>query len=126
MEISFEFTSRFALRCRLILLGLTLLQNTREAAKAISGMSLKKAVRFLEDVKEKKQCVPFRRYHGGVGRCAQAKVWGTDLGRWPKKSAEHLLNLLRNAENNAEVRMCMKCIKQRPNRRFFTGQRPRR
>lgn len=51
---------------------------------------------------ELKECVPFRRFNGGVGRCAQAKQWGTTQGRWPKKSAEFLLQLLRNAESNAD------------------------
>ncbi|KAG4103910.1 50S ribosomal protein L22 [Neocallimastix lanati (nom. inval.)] len=68
-------------------------KNTREAAKTISGMKLTKAVKFLNDVKEMKQCVPFRRFSKGVGRC-----------RWPVKSAEFLLGLLKNAESNAEVK----------------------
>lgn len=68
----------------------------------LKGMPLKKAQRFLEDVKEHKQCVPFLRFNGGVGRCAQAKAWGATQGRWPKKSAEFLLSLLKNAESNAE------------------------
>lgn len=37
-----------------------------------------------------------------MGRCAQAKQWGTTQGRWPKKSAEFLLQMLRNAESNAD------------------------
>merc|ERR1712034_88610 len=41
---------------------------------------------------------------GGVGRHAQAKVHGASQGRWPKKSAEFLLQLLRNAESNAEYK----------------------
>lgn len=71
---------------------------------AIKGMGLKKAQRFLEDVKAKKQCVPFRRFKGGVGRCAQAKAWGVTQGRWPEKSADFLLSLLKNAESNAEAK----------------------
>jgi large subunit ribosomal protein L17e len=39
-------------------------------------MPLKRAVRFLENVKEKKEIVPFRHFKGGVGRKAQAKAWG--------------------------------------------------
>merc|ERR1711874_951088 len=50
------------------------------------------------------QCVPFRRYNGGVGRCAQAKQFGWTQGRWPKKSAEFLLHMLKNAESNAELK----------------------
>merc|ERR1712080_172696 len=48
--------------------------------------------------------IPFRRFMGGVGRHAQVKVHGTSQGRWPKKSAEFLLHLLKNAESNAEYK----------------------
>lgn len=46
-------------------------QNTRETAKAISKMALRRAIRYLKNVTDKKECVPFRRFNGGVGRCAQ-------------------------------------------------------
>lgn len=46
-------------------------KNTREAAQAIKGMHLRKAISYLNDVRDKKQIVPFRRYNGGVGRKAQ-------------------------------------------------------
>ena len=46
-------------------------KNTRETAQAIKNMHLKKALRYLRDVIDKKQIVPFRRYNGGVGRKAQ-------------------------------------------------------
>lgn len=41
---------------------------------------------------------------GGVGRTGQAKNEGNSIGqgRWPVKSCEFLLNLLENAESNAE------------------------
>ncbi|XP_064390547.1 large ribosomal subunit protein uL22 [Halichondria panicea] len=82
-------------------------KNTREAAQAIKGMHLKKALRYLNDVLEKKQIIPFRRFSGGVGRKAQAKNFKTpgSQGRWPKKSCDFLIGLLRNAESNAEVKM---------------------
>lgn len=67
-------------------------------------MPLRRAQRYLKSVTEKKECVPFRRFNGGVGRCAQAKQFGTTQGRWPKKSAEFLLQLLRNAESNADYK----------------------
>uniref|UniRef100_A0A6B2E6I8 Large ribosomal subunit protein uL22 n=1 Tax=Phlebotomus kandelakii TaxID=1109342 RepID=A0A6B2E6I8_9DIPT len=79
-------------------------KNTHEAANAIKHMPLRRAQRFLKNVMEKKECVPFRRFNGGVGRCAQAKQWKTTQGRWPKKSAEFLLQLLRNAESNADYK----------------------
>jgi large subunit ribosomal protein L17e len=79
-------------------------KNTREAASVLRGMPLRKAQTFLNDVCEKKQCVPFRRFNGGVGRCAQAKAWGVTQGRWPEKSARFLLDLLKNAESNADAK----------------------
>nr|ACY71252.1 ribosomal protein L17 [Chrysomela tremula] len=77
-------------------------KNTCETANAIRKMPLKRAVAYLKNVVEMKECIPFRRFNGGVGRCAQAKQFGTTQGRWPKKSAEFLLQLLRNAESNAD------------------------
>lgn len=53
-------------------------QNTRETAQAIKGMHIRKANKYLRDVVVKHQCVPFRRYNGGVGRCAQVS---SDLSR---------------------------------------------
>lgn len=154
-------------------------QNTRETAQAIKGMHIRKANKYLRDVVVKHQCVPFRRYNGGVGRCAQvslytgledmgsgyhslkkcipdksrrcsddhlrtplesrwnktlliwatcinnvlfilcktllidacmlfqAKQFGWTQGRWPKKSAEFLLHMLKNAESNAELKVSL-------------------
>ena len=63
-----------------------------------------KAKRYLEDVIAHKQAIPFRRYCGGVGRTAQAKNRHSNgQGRWPAKSAKFILDLLKNAESNAEV-----------------------
>ncbi|XP_057551838.1 60S ribosomal protein L17-like [Hippopotamus amphibius kiboko] len=76
-------------------------KNTRETAQAMKGMHIRKATKYLKDVTLKKQCVPFRRYNGGVGRCAQARPWGWTQGRWPRKSAELSLHMLRNAESDA-------------------------
>jgi large subunit ribosomal protein L17e len=76
-------------------------KNTREAAAALSGLSLRKAQAYLQDVIDHKQCVPFRRYAGGVGRTAQANQFGWTKGRWPEKSAKFLMDLIRNAESNA-------------------------
>merc|ERR1712022_44138 len=81
-------------------------KNTRETAQAIKGMMLRKAQSYLQHVVEKTEAVPFRRYCGGVGRTSQAKNAGSTNGqaRWPKKSAEFVLNLLSNAEANAELK----------------------
>jgi len=68
---------------------------------AISGFSLKKAQAYLEAVKDHKRAIPFKRFNGGVGRTAQV---GGLQGRWPVKSAGFLLDLLKNAESNAEAK----------------------
>lgn len=64
-------------------------------------MNLQKAYEYLEAVKENKRCIPFRRFRGGCGRTAQAKEFGMSQGRWPVKSVEFVLQLLKNAESNA-------------------------
>merc|ERR1712224_623992 len=79
-------------------------KNTRETGHTIKKMHLRRAVAFLKNVIDKKECVPYRRFKGDVGRCAQAKQWGTTQERWPKKSADFLLQMLKNAESNAEFR----------------------
>lgn len=80
-------------------------KNTRETAFAIKGKTLAKAKQFLQAVENRERAVPFHRFTGGVGRCAQAKNEGstTGQGRWPLKSVEFILGLLKNAESNAEV-----------------------
>jgi len=79
-------------------------QNTRETAFAIRKLPLVKAKRYLEDVIAHKQAIPFRRFCGGVGRTAQAKNRHSNgQGRWPAKSARFILDLLKNAESNADV-----------------------
>ncbi|CAL2230786.1 unnamed protein product [Prunus armeniaca] len=80
-------------------------KNTRETAFAIRKLPLVKAKRYLEDVLAHKQAIPFRRFCRGVGRTAQAKNRHSNgQGRWPVKSAKFILDLLKNAESNAEVK----------------------
>jgi large subunit ribosomal protein L17e len=82
-------------------------KNTCVTAAAIRGMTLKKSKKYLEDVLEKKQAIPFRFFNGCVGRHAQAKNTpgaAATQCRWPTKSCKFLLHLLKNAESNAEVK----------------------
>jgi large subunit ribosomal protein L17e len=80
-------------------------KNTRETAHAIRKLPLTKAKRYLEDVLAHKQAIPFTRFCRGVGRTAQAKNRHSNgQGRWPVKSAKFVLDLLKNAESNAEVK----------------------
>ena len=79
-------------------------KNTCVTASAIKKMSLKKAKKYLEDVMAHKQAIPFRFFNGCVGRHAQAKMTGATQCRWPTKSCQFMLHLLKNAESNAEVK----------------------
>ncbi|AFZ79697.1 60S ribosomal protein L17, putative [Theileria equi strain WA] len=79
-------------------------KNTYETATAIKNMNVAEAKRYLKDVIDHKRCVPFRKFNGGVGRCAQAKAFKHTQGRWPEKSCRFLLDLLTNLESNAEVK----------------------
>lgn len=67
-------------------------------------MKLEKAYKYLADVKEHNQVIPFRRFSGGVGRASQAKQFGATQGRWPEKSVKFILGLLKNAESNADAK----------------------
>ncbi|KHJ34041.1 putative 60s ribosomal protein l17 [Erysiphe necator] len=79
-------------------------KNTRETAQAVNGWKLQRAVKFLQNVQEKTEAVPMRRYAGGTGRAAQGKQFGVTRARWPVKSAQFLLGLLKNAEANADTK----------------------
>jgi large subunit ribosomal protein L17e len=70
---------------------------------AIKGYRLKKAQRYLEDVIAHKDAIPFRVFTGGIGHHAQAKKYKHPNCRWPEKSCRYLLDLLQNAESNAEI-----------------------
>ena len=83
-------------------------KNTCVTASAIKKMSLKRAKTYLENVLKKKEAIPFRFFNGCIGRHAQAKMTGATQCRWPTKSCQFMLHLLKNAESNAEVR-CGDC-----------------
>ncbi|PVH95832.1 ribosomal protein L22 [Periconia macrospinosa] len=82
----------------------TSFKNTRETAQAINGWKLERALTYLGNVLEHKEAVPMRRYAGSTGRTAQGKAFGVSKARWPVKSAEFLLGLLKNAEANADTK----------------------
>jgi large subunit ribosomal protein L22 len=72
-------------------------KKTYEVLNAIRGLPLEKAREFLEEVVELKRAVPFRRYNQET-----AHKRGIGPGRYPKKVARNLLQVLQNAEANAE------------------------
>jgi len=79
-------------------------KNTHETSRAIAGLKVKQAQKYLRNVIKHKTAVPYRRYNGGIGRHPQAKIFGTSQCRWPEKSCKFLLHLLQNARSNAEAK----------------------
>jgi large subunit ribosomal protein L22 len=72
-------------------------KKTYEVLNAIRGLPLDRAERFLEEVIELKRAVPFRRYNQET-----AHKKGIGPGRYPRKVAKNLLQVLHNARENAE------------------------
>ncbi|KAF0691037.1 Aste57867_17649 [Aphanomyces stellatus] len=81
-------------------------KHCREVCHTIKGYSLAKAKKFLGDVLEMKAAVPFTKYTGGPGRHAQGKLLNApgDKCRWPQKATRIILDLVKNAEANAELK----------------------
>ena len=65
-------------------------------------MRIQTATKYLKVITLRKQLVPFVVIRVRFGRCAQAKQWNRTQSQWPKKSAEFLLHMLKNAESNTE------------------------
>lgn len=55
-------------------------KNTRETAQAINGWKLQRALTYLQNVQEKSEAVPMRRYAGSTGRTAQG-MYAAHLSR---------------------------------------------
>jgi large subunit ribosomal protein L22 len=72
----------------------------REVCKTIKGMMLDNAKTYLKDVMEKRKAVPFRRYKKKLGH--RHGVEKASAGRYPVKTAQHVLRVVEGAEANAE------------------------
>ena len=79
-------------------------KNTYELCRFLLHRSLHEAISVCAKVAEKKQIVPFRRYTGGIGRQSQAKRYGTNIGRWPVKSAKFVRKILKSVLTNARAK----------------------
>lgn len=54
-------------------------KNLTETANAVRHMTIVRANAYLKNVKSKKECVPFRKFKSGIGRCPQAKQFHTTI-----------------------------------------------
>lgn len=68
-------------------------------------MNLDKAMRYLNDVIKHKNAVPFRRYNRGIGHHAQGHILHApgNIACWPESACKAWLNILENADANAEA-----------------------
>ncbi|MCI4349261.1 MAG: 50S ribosomal protein L22 [Thermoplasmata archaeon] len=72
-------------------------KKTYEVLNAIRGRTLEEARAILEGAVDGTKAIPFRRYNQET-----AHKRGIGPGRFPKKVARSLLQILANAESNAE------------------------
>src|SRR5208283_286767 len=72
-------------------------KKTYEILNAIRGLPVERAKMILEDAIALKHAIPFRRYNQET-----AHHTGTGPGRYAKKVAKNILQVLENARENAE------------------------
>jgi len=77
-------------------LGISL-KHSMEIGSYIKGKTLLRSKAFLENVIEKKEAVPFRKFNADVGHKP-----GIGPGRYPIKAAGEILKLLKSIESNAQ------------------------
>eukprot|EP00915_Cephaloidophora_sp_WS-2016_P000062 GHVH01000120.1.p1 GENE.GHVH01000120.1~~GHVH01000120.1.p1 ORF type:complete len:212 (+),score=28.88 GHVH01000120.1:86-721(+) len=77
-------------------------KNMYSVTRVLRGMEVAKAKTYLDQVLDKKRCIPMIRYNENCGRTPQAKEWGTDLGRWPTNSCLSAYKMICKAEANAK------------------------
>mmetsp|Transcript_44531 Transcript_44531/g.43190 ORF Transcript_44531/g.43190 Transcript_44531/m.43190 type:complete len:93 (-) Transcript_44531:384-662(-) len=66
-------------------------KNTYNTARAVKGLRVKKAIRYMEEVLEHRQIIPFRKHTHKAGRKAQANKHKVTQGRYPEKSVKNVL-----------------------------------
>ncbi|MBI2105699.1 50S ribosomal protein L22 [Candidatus Woesearchaeota archaeon] len=74
------------------------LKQSVEICNFIRGKTSEKAKKILEQVKEKKIAIPYKRYVHGVGH----RPGKMASGRYPLNASIHILSILKSAEANAE------------------------
>ncbi|MEA2071529.1 MAG: 50S ribosomal protein L22 [Asgard group archaeon] len=74
----------------------------REICNFIKGMFLDEAMDYLEEVIVKEKPIPYKRHKKHVAHRKGLSKW--PAGRFPVKAAEAILDVLHNAENNAEFK----------------------
>ena len=74
-------------------------KDSREVCRMVRGKNVAVAIKMLEEVIAIKRPVPFARFNMGV-----AHKPGVGPGRYPKKSAMAILEVVQSAKHNAEYK----------------------
>merc|ERR1712007_334907 len=76
-------------------------KNMYSVTRVCRGMNVTDAKKYLNQVLDKKRCVPMVRFNENCGRTSQAKEFNTDKGRWPTNAVQSAFKLISKAEANA-------------------------
>ncbi|TXT61371.1 MAG: 50S ribosomal protein L22 [Promethearchaeota archaeon] len=79
-------------------------KHAREICAVLKGMYIDEAKGFLEKVIRMQQSVPFRRHKKKVAHKKDLKQFKWYAGRYPRKSAARIYELLTQVESNAEYK----------------------
>lgn len=79
-------------------------KHGREVCAVIKGMPVERAKKFLEDVIQQKQSVPFRRHKKKQAHKKDLKQFKWYAGRYPVKAASRIYEIIAAVESNAEYK----------------------
>ncbi len=74
-------------------------KDSMNIARAIKNMNVEDAKKYLEEIKDQKRALPTKTH-----KKKRAHKKGIGPGSYPKKAADYILKILKNAENNAEYK----------------------
>ena len=79
-------------------------KHSVEICRAIRGLPVTSAIDLLENVIEKKEAIPFRRYNQMVPHKKRSgyALKGIGPGRYPVKAAKAILRVIESAQANAD------------------------
>jgi large subunit ribosomal protein L22 len=79
-------------------------KHAREICAVIKGMKIEEAKTFLEKVIRMEQSVPFRRHKKKQAHKKDLKKFKWYAGRYPRKAAARIYEVLSSVESNAEYK----------------------
>ena len=79
-------------------------KHAREICAVIKGMNVDHAKKFLENVINLKQSVPFRRHKKKIAHKKDLKQFKWYAGKYPRKAAARIYEILSSVESNGEYK----------------------